>query len=997
MIITDIHIYGYGKLTDFMLSDIQSLQVIYGENEAGKSTIMSFIHSVLFGFPAKTQSELRYEPKEGAKYGGRLTAVFPDRGKAVIERVKGKASGDVNVLLEDGTRGGEELLSELLNHIDKNLYQSIFSFNIHGLQNVNQMKGEDLGRYLFSAGSLGTDHLVSAENILQKELESRFKPNGKKPTMNIKLKEMKQLHRDLKNAEKNNEHYWVLLQEKESIENDLKRIQHELEAQRQELSRLREWKDFNPLLAEEQELIKEREKFTDMTFPANGLALLEKLESLIKPLEGRKANLESRISILEQELAKSQPDYLLLKHEPQINSAVEGLPLLDKLMQEDKELLIKLDNITEEILNLQERLHLHIDEQQLEQADTSVFMKEKINTVNFRRNHLQAMKMELDERFNDEKSVLEKTEQKIGELKEQLLTEEERAAIKETLSVTANKDHIEKELQNTQERLQFLLKAEKKEQEKSQQKSYSDKRQLLFLGILFAAFAGWGIFSQLWVIAGAGVIGTAFCFTMANKKEPKGQDSFIEDEIKALRKKEQSLLDKLKHPDIQHAESLEAQLKEDSERQNQLIQLQIHLEQANEKYEKVINSFEKWEKDSADLEAELLQLGKQLLLPSEIAKNYLGDAFSLIEKLKVLNREKKYILERKEAAEKGIKEKLQTFRELKALLVGEPGSVQEIVYQLKNRLKEETEKQIKQGERENKLQELKLELGTVLAELSHYQKECSRLFSSAGTDGAEEYREKAVQAQKLSELEEQLKQVRRQINLYSFSQEEIGKYSSVAKPEAEIQAISENAAQLKESIPVLQSKLAEVNHEIGILEEGGTYAELLHKFALLKSEFEAEAKEWAKYAAAKDILDRTINSFKNERLPKMLEKAEQYLSYLTNGRYVRIFPKEEGSGFLIESRTGAVFEAKELSQATAEQIYVSFRIALAMTIYGKYPFPIIIDDSFVNFDHVRTERMINLLKSLTNRQILFFTCHKHLLPYFPEEQIQSVKKEKLSV
>lgn len=997
MIITDIHIYGYGKLTDFMLSDIQSLQVIYGENEAGKSTIMSFIHSVLFGFPAKTQSELRYEPKEGAKYGGRLTAVFPDRGKAVIERVKGKASGDVNVLLEDGTRGGEELLSELLNHIDKNLYQSIFSFNIHGLQNVNQMKGEDLGRYLFSAGSLGTDHLVSAENILQKELESRFKPNGKKPTMNIKLKEMKQLHRDLKNAEKNNEHYWVLLQEKESIENDLKRIQHELEAQRQELSRLREWKDINPLLAEEQELIKEREKFTDITFPANGLALLEKLESLIKPLEGRKANLESRISILEQELAKSQPDYLLLKHEPQINSAVEGLPLLDKLMQEDKELLIKLDNITEEILNLQERLHLHIDEQQLEQADTSVFMKEKINTVNFRRNHLQAMKMELDERFNDEKSVLEKTEQKIGELKEQLLTEEERAAIKETLSVTANKDHIEKELQNTQERLQFLLKAEKKEQEKSQQKSYSDKRQLLFLGILFAAFAGWGIFSQLWVIAGAGVIGTAFCFTMANKKEPKGQDSFIEDEIKALRKKEQSLLDKLKHPDIQHAESLEAQLKEDSERQNQLIQLQIHLEQANEKYEKVINSFEKWEKDSADLEAELLQLGKQLLLPSEIAKNYLGDAFSLIEKLKVLNREKKYILERKEAAEKGIKEKLQTFRELKALLVGEPGSVQEIVYQLKNRLKEETEKQIKQGERENKLQELKLELGTVLAELSHYQKECSRLFSSAGTDGAEEYREKAVQAQKLSELEEQLKQVRRQINLYSFSQEEIGKYSSVAKPEAEIQAISENAAQLKESIPVLQSKLAEVNHEIGILEEGGTYAELLHKFALLKSEFEAEAKEWAKYAAAKDILDRTINSFKNERLPKMLEKAEQYLSYLTNGRYVRIFPKEEGSGFLIESRTGAVFEAKELSQATAEQIYVSFRIALAMTIYGKYPFPIIIDDSFVNFDHVRTERMINLLKSLTNRQILFFTCHKHLLPYFPEEQIQSVKKEKLSV
>ncbi|WP_282173803.1 ATP-binding protein [Cytobacillus firmus] len=997
MIITDIQIYGYGKLTDFKLEDIQSLQVIYGENEAGKSTIMSFIHSVLFGFPAKTQSELRYEPKEGAKYGGRITAVFPDRGKAVIERVKGKASGDVSVLLEDGTRGGEDLLSELLYHIDKNLYQSIFSFNIHGLQSVNQMKGEDLGRYLFSAGSLGTDHLVSAENILQKEMESRFKPNGKKPALNVKLKEMKQLHRDLKKAEQNNEHYWILLQEKDSIVNDLQRIQHELEQYQQKLSRLKEWKEFYPLLAEEQELIKERGRFGDMSFPANGLALLEKLESLIKPLEGRRASLESRISILEHELESSQPDHLLLKHEPLINAAVEGLPLLDRLIQEEKELSIKLGNISAEIINLQERLHLQIDEQQLEHADTSVFMKEKINAVNSRRNHLQAMKLELDGRFNDERSALENTEQKIGELTGLLLTEDERAAIRETLSFTANKHNIEKELQDTLERLQSLHKTEKKEQEKRQQKANREKRQLLFLGVLFAAFAGWGIFSQLWVIAGAGLIGAAFCFASVNKKEPKGEDSFIKDEIKALSEKEQSLLEKLKHPDIQHAASLEAQLKKDSERQNQLIQLQFQLEQTNEKYEKVINSFEKWEKESAELESELLQLGKQLLLPSEIAKNYLSEAFSLIEKLKVLTREKKYILERKASAGKGINEKLQTFQKLKTLLNSEPGNVQEIGYQLKKRLKEETEKQIKQGEREAKLQELKLELSTVLAELSHFQNECKNLFSSTGTDNSDEYREKAAEAQKLAELEEQIKQVRKQMNVNSFSQEEIGKYSNVTKPEAEIQAVSEKAAQLKESIPGLQSKLAEVKHEIGILEEGGTYAELLHKFALLKSEFEAEVREWAKYAAAKDILDRTIRSFKNERLPKMLDKAEHYLSYLTNGRYVRIFPKEEGSGFLIESKTGAVFEAKELSQATAEQIYVSFRLALAMTIYGKYPFPIIIDDSFVNFDHVRTERVINLLKSLTNRQVLFFTCHKHLLPYFQEEQIYSVAKEKLSV
>ncbi|WP_026583976.1 ATP-binding protein [Bacillus sp. J33] len=997
MKITDIHIYGYGKLTDYSLTDIQSLQVIYGENEAGKSTIMSFIHSILFGFPTKIQSELRYEPKEGAKYGGRLTAFFPHTGKAVIERVKGKASGDVSVLLEDGTRGGEELLSELLHHIDKSLFQSIFSFNIHGLQNVNQMKGEDLGRYLFSAGSLGTDKLFTAENALQKELESRFKPSGKKPTLNVKLKELKQLHQNLKKAEQQNEQYWMLIGEKRKLEEDLKRIQHELDHSQQELLRLKEWQELSPLIAEEKEHLKEREQYTGVSFPANGLAALEKIESMIHPLEGRKASLEARISTLNQELEKNQPDNAVLNSEPHISAAIEGLPLLDKLEQEESELSIKLANLSEEIVTIQEKLHLHMDETQLDQIDTSVFMKDRIKHALIRQSSLQTKKQELDERFNEEKAALEDIERKIEELKKQLLTESERLAIQEKLNLSANRQFIEKELQDTQERLHFLRNAEEKERENRAEKRSQEKRQLFVFGVFFAALFGWGVWSQTWILALAGLAGTAFCFVMANKKQPQVNDSFIKDEIGVLTEKERSLLEKLKHPEIQHASGLEAQLQRDNELQSQLRQYKFQLEQANEKYEKVIASFEKWEKESAELEIELLQLGKQLYLPDDISKAHLGEAFGLVEQLKSLYREKKYALERKSAAEEGIKEKLNTLQKLRGLLDGEPGSIQEVAYQLKKRLREETEKHIKFNEKKAKLHELKAEYSTVIAELRHFHKEYQDQLALAGTETAEEYYEKAEEAQKLADLNEQIRQIRRQIKMHSFSQEDIDKYSNFKNGEIAIHSLTEEINQLKDSIPSLQSKLAETNYEIQLLEEGGTYAELLHKFALLKSEFEEEAREWAKYAAAKDILEKTISSFKNERLPKMLKKAEEFLSCLTDGVYTRIFPKEEGAGFLIESKTGAVFEAKELSQATAEQIYVSFRLALATTIYGKYPFPIIIDDSFVNFDHIRTERIITLLKNLPDRQVLFFTCHKHLLPYFQEEQIQLVTKEKLPV
>ena len=140
MRIEEIYIYGYGKFENVKFTNLGKMQVFFGSNEAGKSTIMSFIHSILFGFPTKQQSELRYEPKKGAKYGGQLTVYFPDHGKVLIERVKGKATGDISVLLEDGTTGGEELLKELMSFMDKTLYQSIFSFNLQGLQNVHQLK-----------------------------------------------------------------------------------------------------------------------------------------------------------------------------------------------------------------------------------------------------------------------------------------------------------------------------------------------------------------------------------------------------------------------------------------------------------------------------------------------------------------------------------------------------------------------------------------------------------------------------------------------------------------------------------------------------------------------------------------------------------------------------------------------------------------------------------------------------------------------------------------
>ncbi|WP_057763666.1 ATP-binding protein [Cytobacillus praedii] len=991
MKITDLHIYGYGKLSGLKIADLNEFQVFYGENEAGKSTIMSFIHSILFGFPTKQQSELRYEPKDGSKYGGQLTAIFPAHGKAVIERVKGKSAGDVRVTLEDGTLGEEELLKELLSNVDKALYQSIFSFNVHGLQNIHQLKGEDLGRFLFSAGTLGTDQLIQAENLLLKELDSRFKPNGKKPTINIKLNELKQVHQELKRAEKQNEQYWTFLKERVELEEQITSNHEELLLVQDKKARLEEWRHIQPLKMEEQLIEEELRTFEEIHFPIDGLTRMDRLEQMIKPLEGQLAGLVQRKNHLIVELENSKPNEAFIHKEPEITAAVESLPLLEKLNQEKEELTVKLQELTQAELTLKEKLHLPIQEDELLSINTSVFMKEKITHTEEQYRRVKAKKHDLDERFNEGRQLLEETEEKMKILEQQRLPVSVRLELEKKIKDTNQREIIEYERTQIDDRLAFLQLAEKKEMEKTRRKKAQDRIQLTLFSILFMILVVLGIVNAEWLLVIAGVLGMIVTLYLHYKKITKSNGDFFTDEMKTLKEKKRELIQKLNEHDDQEMSAIKIKLENDREIVEQLRHYQLLWEQGNEQYERIIAAFESWEKAKLEAERRMIELGEELFLPRDIALNYLGDAFQLIEQLKKLYRERKNIFERSETVSMRITEMIEGISSLSdAYLKMAPSTIQETAYLLRKLLKDETEKQIKQSEKQTKFSELEEEYVRKKIEHDHFLMEQQKLLQLAQAENIENFREIGQWAEKKRQLNDKLKNVVSQLKRSSFNEEEIETYMSVTNIDSIIQKHTVRMKELKENMPILQQSLAEIKYEIQVIEEGGTYADLLHKFKQMKAELEEDAKEWAKYAIAKEILDKTVERFKTERMPRMLKKAEEFLTCLTNGKYVRLYLKKDSSGFLIESSNQQLFEANEVSQATMEQIYVAFRLSLALTIYEKLPFPIIIDDSFVNFDHVRTEKIMSLLKGIENRQILFFTCHKHMLPYFSQNQILNV-------
>ena len=93
MKIKKLLIKGYGKFTDKEVNLGSGLNLVFGKNEAGKSTLQSFLKAMLFDFPGKNVDKegrlpdsKKYKPWSGSVFGGILEIETDDGNLLKIER-----------------------------------------------------------------------------------------------------------------------------------------------------------------------------------------------------------------------------------------------------------------------------------------------------------------------------------------------------------------------------------------------------------------------------------------------------------------------------------------------------------------------------------------------------------------------------------------------------------------------------------------------------------------------------------------------------------------------------------------------------------------------------------------------------------------------------------------------------------------------------------------------------------------------------------------------
>ena len=82
MVINEINIINFGNISNKKIEFTNGFNLILGENEKGKSTILNFIRFVFYGFSGRKSELKKYEPLSGEKINGSLTVT---QGKNVYE------------------------------------------------------------------------------------------------------------------------------------------------------------------------------------------------------------------------------------------------------------------------------------------------------------------------------------------------------------------------------------------------------------------------------------------------------------------------------------------------------------------------------------------------------------------------------------------------------------------------------------------------------------------------------------------------------------------------------------------------------------------------------------------------------------------------------------------------------------------------------------------------------------------------------------------------
>ena len=944
---TRAKIYGFGKWIDKEITfNHKQLNVIYGENESGKTTLQQFIMYILFDLTLKEQTF--FQPVESSKFGGILTFLDENNEEITIERTK----DSLTIYSKDEPSHKEEVLEHYLKGLTKQTYMSIYSFSAIDLLHIRNITEEEFGNILFNVGLAGATNIEIAERNIERETGKIFKKAGRIPLLNKELQNLDELAVTERKLKKQESLYAEIKLEQQSNKEQLNNLLTDINNARQKLDQYNKQLHLLPTINDLKQSKEELKKLPkEINFPESGIERLEKNKEALAPLLSNHANIEKNISIYQNKLEEYKNSILSEEVYGLANELLDERSHYEYNLAQSEELSKEIEQSNDDINMALNDLAIPLNKETLKEINLPYYLTKTWKTLEEEAHQLNQIRNEIESEQKLLENELETIQTNINQLKQNLLPISELDKLKEQLF---NYSHTSKQVNDLQEQ----------STDQNLKKKIGLGGIALVVTLLIITIITTNTFFIIsTIITIIVLVGLYYVVNFFEQKNQALIDSLVNNQGDQLTKDEYL---KIKNQ-VDKQDDYLIQLKYLENDYQKITREELQL---SERYEMFVQREKMFNQKVLDEQ-------KNYEFLTNIDPIHWPELLITLKKLK----EKESYQEEKEEKNKEIIESLNAY-EMKLSKVLERLSLNNY-QELTSRIETHNKAYDIINNYEATIQETIEEKKLLNKKIDYYQNEISALFELASVENEEDfyktYYEFKEQKRLIGQIENYYNQLktsfdeRRLEDLLTINQDEYDLNQKINNYKNEITKIDNE-------INYLREKIATLDAEIKQMEETEAYSEVLHKLSYKKAKAKELAFEWAAMKLATDTLEQTKKSFHQKYMNDVIEKASHYFNIITKSKYVAIYPPQKNKTFSVETELRTRFTIDQLSQGTIDQLYVALRIAISTVMSEKYSVPFIIDDAFVHFDNKREQAVMRLLEEITKeQQVILFTCKKHLL------------------
>jgi uncharacterized protein YhaN len=1014
-----IKIEGYGRFRGLELSLSPGLNLIYGPNEAGKSTVMSFIRAVLFGFEKKA-SPARYDT-EGAPYGGEMLLQLAD-GPLWVRRVRGRRfEGELSVRRGTGEALDNAELQAALAGIDRSLYFELFAFGLDGLRSFVALAEEgSVSQALSSIAIPGARRLPEALKALDKSTDELYSPKSNRKKLNEAMSALKQARDDIQKLGDPPEEYFEVEKQLDALKPLLFEAERRERACQSALLHLQRMEKAFPLISELRKLqahpVAPREPAVSEADVARAQQLSAHLGQLAQHLGQHQAELGAIDEELERAAAAACPADLLARAQSLVEEHAQRAPFLEEYPQR----LAQLARRREALRDRREKL---FGRPVGEEEFGSLLLRAPSVELRAIREALASSKLEVQQAESSlrqcnewvarEQAARDEASAKLEELEaggsaSQVSEESEGDDASGAPSVEFLEGRYGALLQlgplqaDCAAKEQAALRAEHLST-RMRRRAYGmawGRASSLVAALLLPAVVLFAGETSTWAVASAAI---AFCagalggwrlapwvalarrdaeraLAGAERAGRERDDAFALRELTARRAGVPISVSPAEMAELQ--EQWRQQLGRQRERAQLLGQL-IHAEergkQAQAAFQRAQDALRTSRESLSRREGALREWLLTKGLPSGLSADEAHVAWTEMGQLHEASMRLREDEEQLAAAHLPCAE---LARRLSAL-ARELGFPEERATEALRRLLSQ------EGARAEEERALRARRGVVEGNLkrAHTAKEgaAEQLAAALARAKAVDLAELATLAQdsaRFTAYEAACRHLALQLApLHEGTLEDL---LAEAAQWHSVEEISSLRSQAEGQLSAAKKECAELAHRKGELE--GRRQHLAQDRQLAEARFREEAlatsvlrlaEDYAQEKLAAALLERARKKFEGPKQPKLLQRASCHFERITSGRYLRVHTVEGGRGLAVVDAADRPWDAELLSRGTREQLYLAFRLAL-LEEFGesKAALPVLLDDVWVNFDSPRAEASIDAFRELSRKhQVIAFSCH----------------------